>query len=318
MTYISRRRFLKVVPLGMLPNPGSSLQTAAKFSSELPTVCMFSKHLPFLGYQVLATTLKSMGFDGVDLTVRPHGHVLPQNVENDLPRAAELIRREGIGLPMITTGLTSPRDPAAQRTLQTAGQLKIPYYKLGYYSYSDLTTFEKTLTQVKKSVEGLAAIGRHAGVQGGFHTHSGRTVGSVMWDSWWIQRDIDPMWMGFYFDPCHATIEGGKWGWKIGFYRLASRINMVSLKDFYWEKRDGEWQIRMCPLGEGMVRFTEFFELLASIGFHGPLSVHVEYEVGGSTKSERRERTLSAIEKDYWFVKKKIAQVYQASSATAI
>lgn len=318
MTYISRRRFLDVVPLGMVPDLSSSLQAATRVLSGPPTVCMFSKHLPFLGYQSLAITLKQMGFDGVDLTVRPHGHVLPQNVESDLPRAAELIRREGVSLPMITTGLTSPSDPVAQKTLQTAGQLKIPYYKLGYYSYSDLTTFERTLARVKRSVEGLAAIGRHAGVQGGFHTHSGRTVGSVMWDSWWIQRDIDPMWMGFYFDPCHATIEGGKWGWKIGFYRLAPRINMISLKDFYWEKRDGEWQVRMCPLGEGMVRFTEFFELLASIDFHGPISIHVEYEVEGSTKSERRERTLAAIEKDYLFVKRTVKQVYKVNRATAI
>jgi sugar phosphate isomerase/epimerase len=52
----------------------------------------------------------------------------------------------------------------------------------------------------------------------------------------------------------------------------------VAIKDFYWEKRAGKWKMQMCPLGEGMVKWPEFFATLAAAGFQGPISMHVEYE----------------------------------------
>jgi L-ribulose-5-phosphate 3-epimerase len=315
MTDLSRGEFLKLTPLLTMFNQGRVFAKDSITTKTLPSVCMFSKHLSFLDYKHLGVALKQIGFDGVDLTVRPKGHVLPENVEHDLPLAAEIIRAEGIDLPMITTNLTSPDDPTALPTLRTAADLGIPYYKLGYYYYDDLGRLDVTLAHVKKSVEGLAALGSHVGIQGGFHTHNGRTVGSAMWDNWWIQRDLDLPSMGFYFDPCHATIEGGNWGWKIGFHRLASRINIVSLKDFYWEKRSGKWRVRYCPMGEGMVRFDEFFKMLSLISFHGPISVHLEYEINGSTESARQNNTLTAIEKDLRFVQDKLTQAYRISDS---
>jgi hypothetical protein len=53
-------------------------------SGKRPTLCYFSKPLPFMDYPTLGKTLHEMGFAGVDLTVRPQGHVLPENVAADL------------------------------------------------------------------------------------------------------------------------------------------------------------------------------------------------------------------------------------------
>jgi sugar phosphate isomerase/epimerase len=275
-----------------------------------PTLCMFSKHLAHLGYKDLGRTLRELGFPGVDLTTRPGGHVLPERVAEDLPTAFQALESEGIRTPMITTGLTSLKDPAARPTLQTAAKLKIPYWKAGYYRYRDLSKLEDTLREVKREIEALAALSQHAGIQGGFHNHSGTYVGAAMWDHWWILRDTDPKTFGFYFDPCHATIEGGDAGWQIGFHRLAGRINMVSIKDFYWEKQGGEWQVRMCPLGEGMVNFPKFFELLAASGFAGPISLHLEYELDAPTEAARHEKELAAIEKDHAYLKQQVEKAY--------
>lgn len=69
------------------------------------------------------------------MTVRPGGHVLPEKVETDLPRATAAIRAAGLKLPMITTVLLSGSEPTARPILSTAGNLKIPYLKPGYYKY---------------------------------------------------------------------------------------------------------------------------------------------------------------------------------------
>ena len=59
-------------------------------------VHVFSKHLQFLNYQDMAAAARDIGFDGVDLAVRPKGHVLPERVETDLPKAVEAIRKAGL------------------------------------------------------------------------------------------------------------------------------------------------------------------------------------------------------------------------------
>ena len=82
-----------------------------------------------------AERLKDAGFDGVDLTVRKGGHVLPERVREDLPRAVEAIQSHGLRVAMITTELTSPSDPTAGPILETAARLKIPFFKLGYWRY---------------------------------------------------------------------------------------------------------------------------------------------------------------------------------------
>ena len=268
-----------------------------------PTLCLFTKHLPLTSYRELAGTLRSMGFPGADLTVRARGHVLPENVERDLPLAYEALSAEDVEVPLITTGLLSRKDPAARPTLYTAASLGVPFFKLGYHRYGDFEDLEGQLASVKADVESLAAIAGHAGITGGFHNHSGTYVGSALWDHWWILRDTDPQQIGFYFDPCHATIEGGSAGWEIGFHRLKDRLKMVACKDFYWEKQAQGWKARMCPLGQGMVNYPKFFELLAASGFSGPISLHVEYKIDAPTEARRIEKEMLAIETDYRYLK---------------
>lgn len=290
----------------------AALPRASAAHHEKPTLCLFSKHAQFLDYPALGKTLKQMGIAGCDLTVRPGGHVEPENVKRDLPRAAEALKAAGIALPMITTGLTNVFDPAARPTLYTAGEQGVDFFKVGYYRLRGeaMEKLDRTLESVKRDVDGLVGLAQHAKVQGGFHNHSGAYVGAALWDHYSILEDMDERWIGYYFDPCHATIEGGKSGWEIGFHRLKHNIKMVAIKDFYWEKRGGEWKTVMCPLGEGMVNFPKFFALLRESGFTGPISMHMEYAVEADTESARQEKELAVIEKDYRYLEKVVGEAW--------
>ena len=69
----------------LLAASAATAAAAGSAAENKPTLCLFTKHLPHLGYKELAATLRSLGFAGADLTTRPRGHVLPENVERDLP-----------------------------------------------------------------------------------------------------------------------------------------------------------------------------------------------------------------------------------------
>ena len=99
-------------------------------------LCIFSKHLQWAKWDEMAAFAKSAGFDGVDLTVRSGGHVLPERVADDLPRAVEAIRKAGLEAPMITAGIVDASSPHAEAILAAASGLGIPRYKVGRPSVS--------------------------------------------------------------------------------------------------------------------------------------------------------------------------------------
>ena len=281
--------------------PAAFTQSGAP--SGKPPVCIFSKHMAQFGWDELGKKAKEIGFDGVDLTVRAKGHVEPARAAEDMPKAVAAIRSAGLSVPMITTGLLEASDPAARPTLSTAAKLRIPYWKPGYYRYKFDKPVNQTLEATKTSFSGLAALSKEYGITAGFHNHSGDYVGAAVWDTREIIAHMDPKTVGYYFDPGHATIEGGLGGWRISLNMVMPRMKMVALKDFYWAKdKIGKWKLTWCPMGEGMVDWQRVFATFAAAKFTGPLSLHVEY---GDPKDE-----LPNIVKDYEFIRKQVTAAY--------
>jgi len=227
--------------------------------------------------------------------------VLPERAAEDLPRAVEAIRAEGLDVPMITTELTSASDPTARPILSTAARLRIPFFKLGYWRYG-ADDPERTVRQAQADVRGMAALAGEYGITAGFHNHAGR-VGLSGWDGKAVLDGLDAKSIGYYYDAQNATIEGGVAGWEVAMRLALPRLKMTACKDFYWSKTGGKWAPVECPLGEGMVNWDRFFELLASVRFAGPLSIHQDY-----TPPER----MAAAAKDLAFVRKQLKKTLAA------
>ncbi len=306
----SRRDFLSAfsatacaVALADKANPARPAQGPYK-----GTLCLFSKPLPAMDWRRLAQAARRVGFGGIDLTVRPGGHVRPEQAAEDLPKAVAAIREEGLEVPMITTALTSAADPTARPILSTAAGLSIPFFKPGYYQYR-MVDVRRELEEAGAQFRGLVELSRQCGIQAGYHNHE-EYIGAPVWDMASVITPLDPKWVGFYFDPRHAVAEGGVGGWKIATQLVLSRLKMVAVKDFRWEKTEKGWVDQNCPLGEGMVDWKYFFKTLAGSGFHGPISLHLEYEVAGDNAAVREENSLAALKRDLEFLKAHVREAY--------
>jgi L-ribulose-5-phosphate 3-epimerase len=287
----------------------SAFQDASQPKSFTGDICFFSKHLPKLDASRLAETVKNLGVGGVDLTVRPGGHVLPERAAEDLPKAVAAIRAAGLNVPMITTGLTSASDPAARAILSTAARLSIPYFKPGYYRYS-FKDVRRELDMAMKDFRTLADLSRQYGIQVGFHNHEAY-VGASLWDVADTIDQLEPKWAGYYFDVRHAVCEGGSGGWKIAFNLIAPRVKMIAVKDFYWNKTSRGWQQLNCPLGEGMVDWKAYFRLLRLANFQGPISLHLEYDIPGESPAAIEQNTIVSAQRDLAFLKSQLQTAYQ-------
>lgn len=247
-------------------------------------LCLFSKFFPQMSCRELARAAKQAGFDGIDLTVRTGGHVRPQNAVTELPKAVETIRAEGLEVPMITTELISVRDSTAKPLLETAARLAIPYFKFGYYHYQ-FVDVRRELEAAGNEFRKLVELAGQFGIQGGYHNHP-MYIGAPVWDIATIMDTLDPRWVGYYFDLRNSTEEGAIGGWKIATNLVMPRLKMVGVKDFYWQKTARGWIDKGCPLGEGMCHWEDFYKALAAAKFHGPVTLHLEYETAGVMDEE--------------------------------
>jgi len=266
-----------------------------------PAVCLYSRVLIKVGYIDLPMIVRGLGFDGVDLSVEPGGHVLPAKADYTLMPALEAITGIGLDVPMLTTALTTP-DNDAQQVLGLATYIGVPFFRPGHWKFTGSAEVQMQLGVVQRDVAILAQLGRATKMAMGIHNYLDGAEGAAVADIDRVIRPIDPQWVGYDFDVAYATLEGGEAGFEGPLELALPRLKMVTLRDFKWEKQaDGGRTVKACPLGQGVVDFARFFAALAKARFAGPVSLQVDHQPAD---------VLEAIKTDLAFVRKQIATAY--------
>lgn len=274
MKGITRLQFLQTTAAGLATAAAATPAGAETAAPATPAVCVFSKHLQHLDYAALAKTCRELGLDGVDLTVRKGGHVLPENAAADLPRAVEAIRAEGLTVPMITTLLLNGKEPEAEATLGAASGLGIQYVRVGGHKYDDASPIPDQLKMFSEDARSLSGVARAHNMIAGYHNHSGYdNVGAPLWDLYEMIKASDADHFGSNFDIGHATVEGAYGAWAVNARLLAPHMKMMAVKDFVWDKDKPRW----LPLGGGVVKIREMLRIAHAANFSGPISIHIEY-----------------------------------------
>jgi sugar phosphate isomerase/epimerase len=268
---------------------------------------MFSKMLQEFPVAEAARRIKALGFEGVDLTVRPGGHVEPGRVGRDLPEAVAAIRDQGLDVPMISTAITSAAEPGAEAIVAAAVHLDIRRLKLGYWN-APAGGLREAIDKARGQLDGLGRLAETYRVTFGVHNHSGpgyvNCQPAVIWT---LLKDRDPGRLAAYFDPGHAAIEGGNGGWRQGLELLGPHIRLLAVKDFAWHAEAGPtkptWRDQQVPLRDGIVPWPEVFARLARLGYDGPVSLHSEYKGAHSWRDLTTPELIEQTAADLAFVK---------------
>jgi sugar phosphate isomerase/epimerase len=243
-------------------------------------IIAFSKPFTNLSFDDTADLVADVGWDGIECPVRKSAtHILPERVEEDLPKMVEALKKRGREVALITTDITGV-DRSAEQVLRTAARLGIRRYRLGSIRYVADKSITDQLDEIKPRLRDLAQLNKTVGIQGGIQNHSGQDYfGAPVWDAFDVIRSLPPADIGIAFDIGHATLEGGL-SWPVQARLAEPRYSLVYVKDFRWEKQEKGWRPVWCPLGQGMIAGPRFFTTLAKSRYDGPVCQHHEYEMG--------------------------------------
>ncbi len=263
---MNRRRFITTTA-AIAAAPSSLANARAR-----NPFCVFTKPFQSLTYDELADLIAKLGFDGIEGTIRPGGHIMPEQVPDELPKMVEALRKRKLELTIMASGINNADDKLNIQQLQVAAKLGVKRYRMAYHKYDLKRPILKQMDELRPIFKNLVALNRELGIQAIYQNHSGSNyVGAPLWDLHELFKAHDPRHLAVGFDMSHATAEGTR-AWPLHANLLRSRIGALYVKSFRWENNKRQ----NCALAEGIVDQKYPRQLIKS-GFTGPINLHEEY-----------------------------------------
>ncbi|HWX22888.1 MAG TPA: TIM barrel protein [Candidatus Binatia bacterium] len=291
---LSRRDFFGrtlLASAGVALCPAGAVSVTTEKSPSL--IVVFSKVYQTLNlsFEEAAEVTTEAGLDGIDCPVRPEGEVLPEHVAEELPRYVERLRGRKIQMPLLTTSITSIASPNTETMLRCAKKLGVQFYRLGFIDRQKDVPMERQAREIKAQLKDLAALNKEIGIGGLLQNHSpaghGIYFGGDLREMRLLVEDFEPAQIGVAFDIGHALVVHGD-DWRKHFEALKSHFKIAYVKDV---TRAGRW----VAFGQGDIGGTGYFKLLKGMGYHAPISMHIEFDWTDQGKSKTRAALVKAL-----------------------
>ena len=245
-------------------------------------IVLNSKFFNLLSVTELAEKARRLGFDGIDVNVRPGHPVNPENVMSALPQAVRIWRERGLTCPLATTPVSwiNPSSPGVEPLYAACAAAGVSRVKLGFFAFKPGNDYWALVDAGRRALERFAEIGRTHGVQTVYQLHSGPVLGSNCAGLMHLLRDQDPQWVGAYPDLGHMILDGEDYD--MGLAMVRDYLSIIGIKDaFHAPQPEGckpPYLPRFVKLGSGAVNWRRALGALKALGYNGPFSVHTEYE----------------------------------------
>lgn len=240
-----------------------------------------SKFFNTLPIAELGAKAMELGYDGIDVCVRPGHPVTPENALTELPKAVGLWQSRGLCCPMATAPVTfvDPMTEEAERMYAGCAAAGVPRLKLGFFRFNDGDDYWQRVDESRRALEKFAQLSEQHGVQTVYQVHSGQCLGSNCAGVMHLLRGFDPKWLGAYPDTGHMLLDGEDDA--MGLAMIRDYLSIVAIKDAaYVAQPPGSEPAQLpcfVPVGKGAVNWRRALGALKRLGYDGAFSVHTEY-----------------------------------------
>jgi len=220
----------------------------------------------------LGAFVKGMGFDGVELPVRPGYPVEPDNVEKGLPEAARILGDHGVAIGTIA-------GPTDEKTIAACAVAGVPIIRICVKIDRDRSYLEQE-SELRSEYEAMVPVLDKHGVAIGVQNHCDFNVNNSMGIRSLI-GDFDPKHFCAVLDQAHNGLNGEPP--EFGIDIVWSHLRVVNLKSGYWQRTSGPeaeeatWKHYWTSGPQGLAYWPRVATELKKRGYEGNVCLTAEY-----------------------------------------
>jgi sugar phosphate isomerase/epimerase len=220
----------------------------------------------------LGALIKGLGFDGIELPVRPGYQVEPENIGRDLPKAAKLLAAAGLKIHSIA-GNTD------EATIAACGEAGVPIIRTMARMPRDQKYLEVE-AQLQRDYEALVPALEKHGVAIGVQNHCDDFVTSAIGLRHLMEK-FDRKHIAAVWDVAHCALNGEDPELAVDI--VWPHLCLVNFKNAFWRAKKGpeaeyaEWQHYWTTGRQGLAPWHRAAKVLKDRGYKGAICLTAEY-----------------------------------------
>jgi sugar phosphate isomerase/epimerase len=221
----------------------------------------------------LAQLVRRLGFDGVELPVRPGYQVPPENVADGLPQAARIFADHGLKIGSVA-------GPTDEPTVAAMGAAGVKILRICVQVDREVG-YRATEERLRRRFDALVPALEAHGVTLGIQNHCGWFIGSAVGLMRLIEG-YEPRHVAAVLDPAHCALDGEPDAMAIDI--ASSHLALVNLKNARWVRDEGDggrWRVEWTLGREGLSSWAEVAAELKKRRYPGDLCLSAEYSPPG-------------------------------------
>lgn len=233
---------------------------------------VFTKPWKALPVGKLAEFIRGLGFDGIELPVRPGFQVEPERMPKGLPAAVRTFAESGLTVPSIA-------GTEDERMIAACGDAGVGIIRVcvridmakGYLPFID---------GLRRKYDALVPLLEKHRVAIGIQNHEGPYITSAVGILHAIEP-FDPKHVNAVLDPAHCCLAGEPEEMALDI--VWDRLSMVNLKNAVRKhvpasgNEPARWKVVWTPGREGFCSWPKVAAVLRKRGFTGPVCLTAEY-----------------------------------------
>lgn len=233
---------------------------------------VFSKPWRDMGLAELADFIRELGFDGVELAVRPGYQVEPEGVARGLPEAAKVFADHGVKVGSIA-------GPTDETTIAACAEAGVPIIRICVEIPKE-KDYLSAVADTQRGWDDLVPILDKHGVKLGIQNHYRRCIANAMQLRHALEP-FDPKNICAVWDAGHNALEGEQIDFALD--TVWSDLGMVNLKNGFWRRTSGpeapvaEWRVYWTSGRQGRADWGWVIRELKERGYRGDVCLSAEY-----------------------------------------
>ncbi|MFN2230227.1 MAG: sugar phosphate isomerase/epimerase family protein [Anaerolineae bacterium] len=230
----------------------------------------------------LGAYVRALGFDGIELPVRPGYPIEPERVA-ELPQAARQLAQEGIQIESVA-------GPTDEATIAACAEAGVPIIRtmvrIGPEGYM------ASVAEAQRTFDALLPLLEQSGVRIGVQNHCDRFVCNAM-GLWRFLDRYDPRQVCAVWDAAHNALNGEDP--ELALEIVWPYLAMVNLKNAIWQRTTGPeaevaaWRHYWTGGRYGLASWPRVAAELQRRGYAGPICLTAEYSDGDAVDRLIRE-----------------------------